>query len=303
MSEALARLAEHQHGVVSAAQARSLGISPGSLHQSRQTGLWESITDQVIRRVGAPTGRGQRVMVAVLDAGPGAALSHRSSASWWRVRGAAIEPIHAVRTSRSHRLSQVGAIIHTVRELPEAWLTLADGVPVVRPQFAALQLFATCRYGQAERWVETMWSLRLLDGRSLGRFLDEMGRSGRDGTAGVRRYLEPRGPGYVPAASGVETRVLQVFRSAGIEMRRQVDTGDEVHWTGRVDFCAVDVPLIVEVQSEFHHAALVDRESDERRLAALRAAGYTVVEVTDTEVWTTPAVVVDRVRAALQSLS
>ena len=300
MPDPLADLAERQHGVISMAQARGLGYDARALDKLQHTRPWERATAEVLRRVGAPKGRGQKAMIATLDAGPGAVLSHRSAASWWGVFGPHLTPIHVSRTSRSHRRSEVAAVIHTVRLQPSTWVTKLDGVPIARPELVALQLFATCREDTAERWVEALWSLRLLDGRSLIRFVEQMGARGRNGTAGVRRYLEPRGPDYVPAASGLEVRTMQILREDGIEVRRQVDTGDEVHWTGRVDFLVVGAPVVIEVQSERHHTALVDRESDDRRLAALRRAGFTVVEVTDTDVWSTPWVVVERVRTALR---
>jgi very-short-patch-repair endonuclease len=146
-----------------------------------------------------------------------------------------------------------------------------------------------------------MWSLRLLDGASLHRLLRDLGRRGRNGTAGVRRYLADRGGSYVPAASGLEARVLQILRHAGIDMRRQVDTGDDVQWTGRVDFRHVTLPVILEVQSERHHEALVDRRSDDVRRARLVAAGFIVAEVTDAEVWQRPSAVVERVNAAIRA--
>ena len=86
------------------------------------------------------------------------------------------------------------------------------------------------------------------------------------------------------------------------EMRRQVDSGEE-RWVGRVDFRASDLPLIVEVQSETYHSALTDAADDEVRLAALRAAGFVVVEVTDAEVWHRGPVVIARVRDAARALS
>jgi very-short-patch-repair endonuclease len=79
------------------------------------------------------------------------------------------------------------------------------------------------------------------------------------------------------------------------ELRRQVDIGDDVSWIGRVDFRAVSVPLVVEVQSERFHASLIDTQLDATRIARLRGAGLEVVEVTDVEVWHRPQVVVDRI--------
>ena len=91
----------------------------------------------------------------------------------------------------------------------------------------------------------------------------------------------------------------QVLRQVGIVVERQVDLGGEESWTGRVDFLVVGLPIIIEVQSELHHAALVDRVADDARRARLEADGFTVVELWDTEVWSHPSVAVARVAAAV----
>ncbi|MDP1819006.1 MAG: DUF559 domain-containing protein [Acidimicrobiales bacterium] len=84
-------------------------------------------------------------------------------------------------------------------------------------------------------------------------------------------------------------------------MRRQVDTGGAA-WSGRVDYRDELLPLVVEIQSELHHAALVDRTADAARRTRLEGDGFEVVEVWDAEVWHEPARVADRIRAARRSL-
>ena len=97
--------------------------------------------------------------------------------------------------------------------------------------------------------------------------------------------------------------MADILRSAGITVRRQVDLGTDGVWSGRVDFLVEGQPIVIEVQSERHHAALSDRRADAARRAGLEAAGFVWVEVWDHEVWATPAVVVARVRAAIDRLS
>jgi len=290
-------LAERQHGLVTRRQLRELGMDRRSVRRLELGPGWTALSDEVLRRSGSAETHAQRLLAAVLDAGPGAFLSHLPAGSWWGLAGCFRFPAHVVRTSRSRRCTEL-AEVHIVRALPERWTTELDGVPVVRPELLALHLFAVCAEERAERLVETLWSMRLLSGASIERFLIELGRSGRNGTAGLRRYLEERGPGYVPTASGVEARVQQILRDAGIELRPQVDSGGAT-WTGRVDFRHAVVRFVLEVQSERYHSALVDRESDRRRITQLRTDGYVVAEVTDNQVWTRPWEVVETVRAGL----
>ena len=146
--------------------------------------------------------------------------------------------------------------------------------------------------------VDRLWSLRLLSGPSIAAVLAQLGARGRNGIAGLRSYLDERGPDYIPPATNLENRVKRILGDAGVEMRRQVNSGDGA-WTGRVDFRSETLPVILEVQSETYHAALVDQIADDRRRAALEADGFVVVEAWDTDVWTRPRVVVDAVEAAL----
>jgi very-short-patch-repair endonuclease len=59
---------------------------------------------------------------------------------------------------------------------------------------------------------------------------------------------------------------------------------------------------VVEVQSELYHSALTDRVADAARVAALRSAGFEVVEVSEEQVWHRPAEVVQAVREARRRL-
>lgn len=295
-------LAMRRHGAVARWELRRRGATPADLRLLASSRQWTEVTDQVLVRRGAPATEGQRLAVAVLDEGAVAVSSHLTGAGWWGVSGCPVRPVHVTTTVATTRRTAAD-VRHRVRELPPAWCTELDGVPVARPELVALQLFAICREERAEVLVDRLWSSRLLSGPSVGRFLDALGRRGRNGTAGLRRYLAARGQGYVPPASGLESRFDQLMGEAGIPMCRQVDSGDDVTWTGRVDFRHRWLPLVVELQSERYHSALVDRRRDAQRLAALRAAGFRVEEVWDAEVWTRPAEAVARIRRAVLELS
>ena len=297
---ALMDLAESQLGLVSRAQLREMGYSAKATSRMFTSPHWTPITSQVLRRGGTPVGNGTRLLAAVLDAGEAVAISHRTAGRWWGLFGCRLDPITVTTTGRSRRATEL-ATTHHVRSLPPQWCAVLRCVPVVRPELLALQLFAACPEAQAERHVERLWSMRLLSGASIARFLSEMGASGRNGTAGLRRYLEPRGLDYTPHATNIETRFMQLMRSVDIPMRQQVDSGG-LEWTGRVDFRHVSHPLIVEVQSGAFHLALVDRRADARRVKRLTEDGFVVVEVWDTEVWADPTAAINRVRDALATL-
>jgi len=297
MDPALRDLAARQHNLVGRRQATTLGLDATQWHRMRAGPDWSAVTDDVLRLVGAAPSRGEVLMAAVLDDGGQVHGSHSSGAWWWGVPGYRPVPVHLVRTSYTNEHSDL-ATIHRVRELPERWLTVLHGIPVVRPELAILQLAATEHPDRVGRALDNAWSRRLLTGRSLIALLADYGKRGRNGTAVLRELVDARGPDYVPPASNLESRVRSILADAGIQLRLQVDSGGE-DWTGRVDLRALDRPLIVEVQSEMYHSALLDVEADDIRKAKLEADGFVVVEVRDVDVWGNPRRVIELVRQGL----
>ena len=67
-------------------------------------------------------------------------------------------------------------------------------------------------------------------------------------------------------------------------MRRQVELGGR-EWLGRVDFVAVELPLIVFVDGERWHSSVLDRAADTRQQTELEEAGFIVVRIPEYDVW------------------
>ena len=240
-------------------------------------------------------------MLAVLDAGPGAVISHTTAAAWWGLPGFDPLTIHITRP-RGVTCAPAGfaSQLHEVLDLSTEQVTVLDGVPIVRPERLIFELCATSHPLRAERALDTGWAKALYSGDSLRRIHEELACRGRGGTVMLRELLEARPSGWVPPASNLEARFDSITRDAWVgEWRRQVDVGDDTHWCGRVDFRSTRWPVVVEVQSERYHAALSDRLHDAARRERLEAAGVVVVEVWDTEVWHARHDVVTKVREGI----
>lgn len=297
-------LAERQHGFVLRSDAVRFGISSKAIRHAITRGQWSAHGRRLLRRTGAPWTKASPLMRAVLDAGPGAVLSHATAAAWWGLPGFDLLTIHVTRprgvtcapAAFAHQL-------HRVLDLAHNQVTVLDGVPIVRPERVAFELCASVHPLRAERAIDTGWAKGLWSGGSLRRLHEALAERGRKGTVVMRAILEERPPGWVPPASGLEGRVMQLLAEAGLGgFRRQVDVGDD-RWVGRVDFLSERAPVIVEVQSERYHKALLDEQHDAARRAALEDSGFTVVEVWDTDVWHNRRAVVDAVRRAILHLS
>src|SRR5688572_15991844 len=103
--DGLRRLAEQQHGVVSRAQCRDLGMRYEAARSRR--GAWERVSPRVLRLIGAPKTERSALMAAVLDAGRHAAASHRSAAALWQLPGFRMDAFDVVRRHDDdhHRVS------------------------------------------------------------------------------------------------------------------------------------------------------------------------------------------------------
>lgn len=291
-------LAASQHGVVARWQARATGATPDEIAHWIHTGAWVGVGRVAIRLAGAPSTDRQRAMLAVLDAGPGAVLSHQSAAALWDLPGFRLSDVHVTRARGGSRRRPLAAALHETRVLHDSHVTTHDGIPVTTPARTLFDLAAVLHPKRVERALETSWSHHLVDSHRMAAILDDLGKRGRTGTTVMRDVLAERGPDYIPAESGLEGRFHDILRRDGqTPMERQVDVGGE-KWLGRVDFFDRRAGVIVQVDSERYHGSLIDKRADEAQTAALEAAGFIVERVTDFEVWYCADEVARRVRAA-----
>lgn len=305
----LRALAATQRGLVTIAQARDLGFSPDRRRRLADGRRWERVTPRVLRLVGASETIDQRALIAVLDAGNGAALSGPSAAAWWGIPGNQIEPIHVVRFRDRSTTPPRGDRRHEPTVAPTDHALVLDGIPTQVPSRALFDIAGMRRRGAELPWfvdrmarmVDNAWSARLVSGATLHGMFDDLAQRGRPGIRVMRQVLATRGPDYVPPASNLEARVSKLLADDGLPpMRRQVDTGDALGWIGRVDLRDAELPLILEVQSERFHSSLVDRQLDATRIERLERAGFVVVEITEEQVWHRPHEVRDAVHEGRQ---
>lgn len=301
----LREAASQQHGLVTVEQAIELGYGRHQRAALVDARRWERLPGRVYRLVGTPASEPQAAMAAVLGAGSGGALDQMSACAWWGIPGNQIRPFQVVRT-RDHSNRSGAGVQHEPLLFPSRHVVVLDQIPVVVPARALFDLAGSKRGGAELPWwiarmarmVDNAWSMRLVSGRSMHEMLDEMAQRGRPGIRVMRSVLATRGLDYVPPASNLEARLVQIMKDENLPpMRRQVNLGDGLRWIGRVDFVATDLPFVVEVQSERFHTSLIDRQLDADRLAALRRAGFVVVELTDAQVWLDRPTVVATIRA------
>jgi hypothetical protein len=299
LDDALRALAATQYSVVARRQARALGATPSAMRNRLNGPDWELATPRVLRLVGAPRGIRQELMIAVLDAGPGAAVSHRAAAALWRLPGFGFDAMEVSLRRGVSGAASHAAIVHRPSLLPPSHVTERHGIPVTTLSRTLFDVAGGLRPGRLERVVDTVVAKSPATLLALRTVLAELGASGRPGVAAMRALLSERPDGYVATASGLEARFARILADAGEPpLSRQVDLGGH-DWIGRVDFVDRARRIVVEVDSDVHHTSPLDRVHDRRRDDALLAAGWhQVIRVTEDAIWRRPDVAVSLVRDA-----
>jgi very-short-patch-repair endonuclease len=274
------RIAEGQHGNITRAQLRALGLARGEIEERSSVG-WLIRRHTGVYAVGhVPRTRESRWLAAVLALGEGAVLSHVAAAAHWRMLpGAAVTDV-IVPTTAGHRRRD-GIVVHRQR-LPPTHVTIHREIPVTTPIRTLLDLAAVLSLGALAKAFEQAQVILHIPPAPLA--AEVISRPRQRGNAKLRRILA----GAVDPAdvrSVLELRFLRLCSSHGIP-RPQVNVRIGP-WTP--DFYWPDYALVVETDGyEFHRTAAA-RRRDAAKDECLRSLGLTVVRLTWADVTERPA--------------
>lgn len=300
MDEAVRRVADRQHGVFSAAQARSAGASPDGIKWRVETGAWEVVVRGIYRLPGAQETWRQRLWVALLVAGPGAAVAREAAVALRRVPGFPEGPIEVVAAHgvKDHRLPF--GKFHESRCLPTSHVTIMEGIPVTTLERTLFDLAGAVNEKRVDRAVENVLARRWTTVERLWAVWADLAAPHRPGTRVMRKLLLKRGPGYVARESDLEIRFSELLDAHGIAQPDwQVDIGDE-SFIGRVDCFFRRAGLIVELDGRVGHVGVLDEARDAERDKRLRALGYRVRRFTWEDVVFRPGWVISELRNELR---
>jgi very-short-patch-repair endonuclease len=298
VDRSLAALARRQHGLVTHDQARALGASRSLLENRRSTGLLLAEGHHVLRLAGAPVTDHQRLLAAVLDAGPAAAATLRSAAALWELPGYRFAAPDVVVPIGSNHRPSLGKITET-RTLPEHHVTTVAAIPVVTPARLIVELAGREHPRRVERAAENAIAAGSLTAAALALVVGELAGRGRRGSTLLKRLVDDLSSGEAPPASELEARFRDLVEGAGLPQGlRQLDAGGE-HWVGRVDVAYPAHRLLIELDGRRWHDSRSAMESDRRRDNDLVAAGWRVVRITWRQLVDDPVGVVALLRRLL----
>lgn len=290
--QAVARLARRQYGVFSKSQLAALGLTRGQVDHRIRVGRFVRLYRGVYA-VGhdALTPEGWR-MAAVLACPAGAVLSHRSAAAHWGIRPSA-QARAEISVPANRARGARGVDLRRVVLRPED-VTVHDGIPITAVGRTIVDLAAVVEERAVGRAIDRAIELGLFDLAEL----DGQMRSGKSGSARVRRVLGNRHPDSHRTRSEFERRALGLFKRHGLP-RPEVNV-----WFAdlkcEVDLLWRDQRLVVELDGWAFHRSRDAFEADRRRLVQLQAIGFSVLPFTWRQLKDEPEWVVNQIGAELR---
>jgi very-short-patch-repair endonuclease/predicted transcriptional regulator of viral defense system len=285
----VAAVATRQHGVVARHQLVTLGLSLDAIDHRVESG-------RLLRLHRGVYAVGHRKLsglgfwtAAVLAAGPGAVLSHRSAGALWRVREWSSRRVDI--TVPRRRRSRDGLVLHETR-LPPDERDEHEGIPVTTPARTLLDLAAVLDEHQLARACERAEALRLTSPTTLQELLDRYPK--RPGTPAIRRLIEEGRIVPVTTANDFERRLLTLLDVEDLPEPLVNQPLGHI----RPDFRWPEHRLIVELDGFETHGTRAAFERDRARDRALTAQGWRVVRITKRQLDDAP----DEVAAQLRTL-
>jgi hypothetical protein len=274
LDRAIFELARRQHGVFGRCPLVELGLSAEAIDHRVRTGRLQ-LVNRGVYGLGPLQSKLAHWMAAVLAAGPGAVLSHRSAAELWGLIGGFTAPIQL--TASSGRRQREGVRFHRP-QCPDDERTTVQGIPVTTVPRTILD----CAAGMPERRVERLINeadvLRLHDRLSLPDLLHRYPR--RPGSRTLWEALQKRNAGSTRTRTEIEELLIELVDELGVR-RPETNVVLEVDGeTFEVDALWRAERIAVELDSrQFHHTPLAF-ERDRRRDRKLIAANWRPVRIT-----------------------
>lgn len=294
--ERLERMARRDHGLITLAGAKSIGISRSAWYRALASGQLELLHPNVARLWGAPTSLAQRALAAVWAAGGDTLTSHRTSAALWGVERPANDPIDIMFPSRSRHALPRGVVIHRPNDLLDLRPIFRNRVPTTNPMRMLIDLGAVDP-GAVEAAMIAVMSSKAASPTAIRAALERHARQGRHGISALRVALESCLDDELPPDSVLEaamSTLVTAHRLPAMQFHAVV-IGYEV------DFLVAGSNIIIECDGWSTHG--LDRnqfEFDRVRNGDLTAAGHHLLQLTWHRLRYEPRQAADQIRSVIR---
>lgn len=276
----IASLAAKRLGIISRSDLVAAGVSAQAIYRRMRSGRLIEILPGVYTLPGPDLSWRQKLMAALVWAGPEARASHRAAAALLELDGFSPDVIEL--TTSVPRKSPNWLILHRARRVWGYDLMFKDPFTLTTPARTLLDLGAVADVERVELALEDALRRRLTTVSALQWELRKQGGRGTRGTRVLRKLLSTRPVGHVATDSGLEVRVDRLLRSLRRlpEYKRQVPINTRLGRV-RVDFGFVDWLMAVEADSYRWHSGHDAWSNDKQRDRAIKAEGWDVMYVSN----------------------
>jgi very-short-patch-repair endonuclease len=285
----IAELAGHQDGVVDRGQLLRAGLGHGVIDRRVTRGSLHVIHRGVYAVGHAVLSRRGRWRAAVLAAGPGAVLSHRSAATLWGIRDRDGRDVDVIAPRDRKR---PGIRLRRI-VLPADEVTSHHGIPVTTPARTLLDLAEVLDRHQLERAMNETEYRRLTSPLSLDALLTR--HRGRRGTAALKKIVDQGRLGKTITRSELEEHFLAFLDAR--ELPRPLVNEPIGPYT--VDTLWPESRLVVELDGRGAHETTRAFEEDRRRDRDLVTKGYRVIRITWRQLHSDGAAIATQLRTLL----
>jgi very-short-patch-repair endonuclease len=273
----IAAVAAEQYGVVTYEQLEACGLRRGAIQRRVEAGRLQRLWRGVYAFGHSELRLEGRLLGAAFACGPGAALSHRSTADRWGILATARRRIDVTVATRSGRRKQAGIDLHCVRRLDERDITSLDGIPATTVARTLVDLCAVVPPRMVEKALEQAYMLQLIAPNAIE---DALERAPGRRTAPLRRLLALERRAQTLTRSELEEAFLALCRRGGLP---DPEVNVQLHGY-EVDFLWRKQRRVVEVDGYAFHSMRGAFERDRRKDVDLELAGFPVTRFTHDQV-------------------
>ena len=296
----VAAIAARQHGAISWRQLLDVGASRHAVDWAVRSGDLVRVAPSVFVVAGSPCTWKQSLMVAVLDAGPGACVSHRAAAILHGIARLGMKEVVEITAPRTRSERLKGVLVHKPLDLVwERDVMVIDGIPCTGPLRTLVDL------GVTESWLEVWDAIEraiqadLVTHGGCEWMLARLSKQGRHGVGPFRRALDERAIRMKAPHAG-----LLEPRFAGLARRFKLPAYSYQHdvfgdGSTLIDFAFVPERVAVEVKGLKERMNPKKLTDDFEREHRLTAAGWIVLSFTWHQVVRRPKYVADTILEVL----
>jgi very-short-patch-repair endonuclease len=294
--DAIADLAQRQHGIVSRVQLMQANMGERAIEGRVERGRLHRVHRGVYKVGYRRINQKGRWMAAVLAAGSGACLSHRSAARLWRLmplgdEWAEVTCPPGCRVRRRGIVAHAGLVAGDEREV-------VDGIPVTSPFRTIFDLASVLKMRELERAFHEAEVRGLRDRVSLPMLLERYPRY--RGTRKLRDLLGSKEPVGV-TRNDFEEAFVALVDAGGLSRPRM---NAPLSLRGRffeIDALWEPQRVAVELDSRGVHDTKKNFDSDRQRDRILLAEGWRTMRVTWRQLQEESEAIVEDLRLALES--